>query len=79
MAEITFLSASLKVRTRGKVEMHLSVFSGLICDGDTNSFMIAISVLSQLFLQFTLFQMVFGKVEEYHESRPVHILYFKFF
>lgn len=57
MAEITLLSAFLKVGTRGKVEMHLSVFSGLICDGDTNSFMIAISVLSQLFLQFTNFNL----------------------
>lgn len=50
MAEITLLPALLKVGTTGKVEMHLSVFSGLICDGNTNSFMIAISVFSQLFL-----------------------------
>lgn len=35
------------------MEIHLSVFSGLVCDGNTNAFMIAVSFFSQLFLYFT--------------------------
>lgn len=53
MAEINILPAFLKVGTRRKVEIHLSVFSGLVCDGNTNAFMIAVSFFSQLFLYFT--------------------------
>lgn len=48
--KLLFLPAFLKVESRRKVEMYFYVFSGLVCGGSTSSFMIAISVFSQLFL-----------------------------
>lgn len=61
IAEITLLPAFLEVGTRGKEEMHLSAFSGLVCDSNHERVGITISVFSTIFI-FLLIKNVFSAV-----------------
>lgn len=61
IAEITLLPAFLEVETRGKEEMRLSAFSGLVCDSNHERVGITISVFSITFI-FLLIKNAFSTV-----------------